>query len=218
MASPPYSRAASEAAGGQVGGQPQDALKTARLLVKHQGFSKVAAQGLVRSLASETLAQAHDLDQLRRTWLQFDAADRRDPFVAACAASRAVALGSPEDARAWLRPFWEEIGEFGDDERAVMAEAFAGAVSGLGPEWLPRLEAAALAYPRDGAVALAVGIALVERQLWGKGRRLLEQAATDDGLRTPLRRKAWLALARLAQDEADAARAGQCFEAAARLT
>ncbi len=152
----------------KLGGQPQDALKTARLLVKHQGFSKVAAQGLVRSLASETLAQAHDLDQLRRTWLQFDAADRRDPFVAACAASRAVALGSPEEARAWLRPFWEEIGEFGDDERAVMAEAFAGAVSGLGPDWLPRLEAAALAYPRDGAVALAVGIALVERQLWGK--------------------------------------------------
>jgi len=32
-----------------------------------------------------------------------------------------------------------------------------------------------------------------------------------------LRRKAWLALARLAQDEADATRAGQCFEAAARL-
>src|SRR5512141_3067012 len=82
----------------KLGGQPQDALKTARLLVKHQGFSKVAAQGLLRSLASESLAHAHDIDQLRRTWLLFDPVDRRDPYVASCAASRAVALGAHEEA------------------------------------------------------------------------------------------------------------------------
>ena len=46
----------------KLGGIPQDALRTARLLLKHQGFSKTAAQGLLRSLASETLAQAHDID------------------------------------------------------------------------------------------------------------------------------------------------------------
>ena len=200
-----------------LAGQPQDALKTARLLVKHQGFSKIAAQGLLRSLASETLAQAHDLDQLRRTWMLFDPADRRDPFVAACAASRAIALGAPEEARAWLRPFWEEIGELNDEERSVIAETFAGAVTGLGHDWLPRLESAAQAYPRDGAIALAVGFALVDRQLWGKGRRLLEQAAADTRLSSALRRKAWVALAQLAQGEGDAARAAQCFEAAARL-
>ena len=67
----------------RLGRQPQEALKTARLLVKHQGFSKVAAQGLLRSLASESLDTAHDIDQLRRTWLLFDPVDRRDPFVAA---------------------------------------------------------------------------------------------------------------------------------------
>jgi HemY protein len=201
-----------------LAGQPQDALKTARLLVKHQGFSKIAAQGLLRSLASETLSQAHDLDQLRRTWMLFDPADRRDPFVAACAAARAIALGAPEEARAWLRPFWEEIGELNDEERSVVAEAFVGAVAGLGHDWLPRLEAAAQAYPRDGAIALAVGFALVDRQLWGKGRRLLEQAAADTRLGSALRRKAWVALAQLAQGEGDAARAAQCFEAAARLS
>ncbi|HMC15542.1 MAG TPA: heme biosynthesis HemY N-terminal domain-containing protein, partial [Albitalea sp.] len=32
----------------RLGRQPQEALKTARLLAKHQGFSKVAAQGLLR--------------------------------------------------------------------------------------------------------------------------------------------------------------------------
>jgi HemY protein len=201
----------------KLGGMPHDALKTARLLLKHQGFSKAAAQGLLRSLASESLAHAHDLDQLRRTWLAFDPLDRRDPIIAACAAERAVALGAPEEGRAWLRPFWDEIDELGEDERTVLAKAFVAAVSGMGPEWLPRLDAAALAHPRDGAIALAVGSGLAERQLWGKARRLLEQAANESRLPGSARRKAWVTLAELAQREGDAPRAAQCFEAAARL-
>jgi HemY protein len=201
----------------KLGGMPHDALKTARLLLKHQGFSKAAAQGLLRSLASEALTHAHDIDQLRRTWLAFDPLDRRDPFIAACAAERAVALGAPEEGRAWLRPFWDEIDELGEDERTVLAKAFVAAVPGMGPEWLPRLDAAALAHPRDGAVALAVGSGLAERQLWGKARRLLEQAANESRLPGAARRKAWVTLAELAQREGDAPRAAQCFEAAARL-
>jgi HemY protein len=201
----------------RLGGQPQDALKTARLLVKHQGISRGAAQGLMRSLAAETLAQARDLDQLRRLWLQFDPVDRRDPIVAACAAQRAAELGGAEEARGWLRPFWENLGDLSEDERAAVAAALVDARAGMGPEWLPRLEAAAQAYPRDGAVALAVGTGLVERQLWGKARLLLEQAAGDAMLPTPQRRKAWLTLAQLAQREGDAARAAQGYEAAARL-
>ena len=201
----------------KLGGLPHDALKTARQLLKHQGFSKTAAQGLLRSLASESLAHAHDLDQLRRTWLAFDPLDRRDPFIAACAAERAVALGAAEEGRAWLRPFWDEIDEFGEDERAVLAKAFVAAVPGIEAEWLPRLDAAAFAHPRDGAIALAVGSGLAERQLWGKARRLLEQAANESRLSAPARRKAWVTLAELAQREGDAPRAAQCFEAAARL-
>ena len=201
----------------RLGRQPQDALKTARLLAKHQGFSKVAAQGLLRSLASESLDTAHDIDQLRRVWLQFDPVDRRDAFVAARAADRAAALGAFDDARGWLRPFWERLAELGPDERAAVALSLAGAVDGIGPEWLPRLEAASLAYPREGAVALAVGCALAERQLWGKARLLLEVAAADDALTSASRRKAWIALATLAGHERDAARRAQCIEAAARV-
>ena len=196
---------------------PQDALKTARLLAKHQGFSKVAAQGLLRSLAFETLDSAHDADQLRRVWLQFDAVDRRDPFVAARAATRAAGMDITDEARGWLRPFWERLGELGSDERAALALALVSAIRGIGLEWLPRLEAAARAFPRDGAVALAVGSALAERQLWGKSRRLLEQAAGDTELNVAARRKAWLALAQIAVHEDSADRAAAAFEAAARL-
>ena len=201
----------------RLGRQPQDALKTARLLAKHQGFSKIAAQGLLRSLAFESLDTTHDVDQLRRVWLQFDAIDRRDPFVAARAADRAAALGAMDEARGWLRPFWEQLTELAPDERAAVSLGLVGAMPGIGAEWLPRLEAAAQAFAREGAVALAVGCALAERQLWGKARRLLEQAAADTALAAAPRRKAWLSLATLAQQDGDAARAASCFEAAARL-
>ena len=201
----------------RLGRQPQEALKTARLLAKHQGFSKVAALGLLRSLAFESLETVHDADQLRRVWLQFEGVDRRDAFVAARAAERAVALGAFDDARAWLRPFWDRLPELAADERVAVAVALASAVNGIGPEWLPRLEATAQAFPREGAVALAAGSVLAERQLWGKARSLMEQAAADVSLGAAPRRAALCALAALAQRDGDDARAAQYFEAAARL-
>ena len=201
----------------RLGRQPQEALKTARLLAKHQAFSKVAALGLLRSLAFESLATAHDADQLRQVWLQFEGVDRRDAFVAARAAHCAAAFGAHEEARNWLRPFWERLTELSVEERAAVALALVDAVAGIGPEWLPRLEAALTAFARESAVVLAVGSALAERQLWGKARRLLEQAASDAALAAAPRRAAWRQLATLARQDADTARAGECFEAAARL-
>ena len=200
----------------RLGRQPQEALKTARLLVKHQGISGVAAAGLVRSLAFESLDTGHDVDQLRRLWLSFDSADRRDPFIAARAATHVAALGASDDARAWLRPLWERIVELGPEERTVVAVSLAGAATGIGAEWLPRLESACQALPRDGAIALAAGRALAERGLWGKARSLLEQAAADGSLTVPARRTAWIALAELAAQEGDGARAARCYESAAR--
>ena len=200
----------------RLGRQPQEALKMARLLIKHQGFSAVAAAGLVRSLAFESLDTVHDADQLRRLWLSFDSADRRDPFIAARAATHATRLGANDDALAWLRPLWEQIAELGVEERAVVAEALAGAAAGVSLEWLPRLEAAIQALPRDGAIAMAAGSALVVRGLWGKARALLEQAAEDVTLAPTTRRKAWIGLAELAANEGDHARAARCWEKAAR--
>lgn len=201
----------------RLGRQPQEALKTARLLAKHQGFSKEAAQGLLRSLAFESLDTARDAEQLRRVWAQLDPLDRRDPYVAARAAARAAAYGGHEEARGWLRPFWERLAELSPDERGALALALADATQGLGVEWLPKLEAAAQAYGREAAMSFAVGMALAERQLWGKSRRLLEESAVDDGLPSVARRKAWLTLARIATEEGDAERAARAYESAALL-
>jgi HemY protein len=98
----------------------------------------------------------------------------------------------------------------------VVAEALAGAAAGVGLEWLPRLEAAIQVLPRDGAIAMAAGSALVVRGLWGKARALLEQAADDPTLAATTRRKAWIGLAELAANEGDHARAARCWESAAR--
>ncbi len=197
--------------------QPLAALQTARLLAKHQAFSPGAAASLLRTLAGEALDAGRDADALRRVWSQLDPADRRDASLAARAAMRAAAFGAVDDARAWLRPFWDRIAELEPDERERIALALLDAVPGLPSEWLPRLESALQALPNDPAVAVAGGIAMVERQLWGKARRPLEQAAAAAGLVAAARRRAWRSLAQLAQQEGDELRAQQCARAAAAI-
>jgi HemY protein len=197
--------------------QPLPALQTARLLAKHQAFSPTAAASLLRTLAGEALDGARDADSLRRIWEQLDAADRRDANVAARAATRAAAFGAHEDARLWLRPFWDRMTELETEEREWVSLALTDAMPGIGSEWLPRLEDASRALPNDPAIAAATGAAMVEQQLWGKARRPLEQAATAGSLSTHARRRAWRSLAHLAQQEGDAQRAQACEHAAALL-
>jgi HemY protein len=197
--------------------QPHEALRTARLLAKHQGFSKVAAQGLLRALAFESLDSARDADQVRRVWLALETADRRDPLVAARAATCLARQGVPAEARSWLRPFWDRLHESTEDERSAVAHALVASLEGIGPDWLPRIESALKAYPREAAVSYAAGCALAERQLWGKARLLLEQAAAEKSLGVAARRHAWLVLARLAEEQGDHARTAVCHETAARL-
>lgn len=197
--------------------QPLDALRTARLLAKHQAFSKVAAQGLLRTLAFEALDGARDVDQLRMVWQQLDPADRRDPLVAARAAQCAGQLGAPDDGRGWLRPFFDDLSELQTDDRSALAHALVPVLAGCGPDWLQRLEAAQARFPRERALSYALGHALAERQLWGKARLMLEAVAEDVAMPTPARRRSWLSLAALAEQEGDDSRRARCYEAAARL-
>jgi HemY protein len=195
--------------------QPVDALKTARLLAKHQAFSPDAAKGLLRSLAIEALDAARDADQLRRTWHQLESSDRRDAFVASRAAGLMAMHGQPDEARAWLKPFWDPSTRRGSEELAVLSEALVKSRHGLGADWLPRLEAAVMAHPRDPHVAYALGRALAEIKLWGKARQQLERCADNAELPVRMRRSTWLALAELAEQEGDAERVSACYKSAA---
>lgn len=197
--------------------RPLEALHTARLLANHQAFSAVAAQGLLRSLAFEVLDDAHDIDQLRRAWQQFDLADQRDPFVAARAARRAAALGHAGEACVWLRPMWDRFEDLGREGRHQVALALVEAVSAVGADWLPRVEAAQRDFANEPAVQAAAGAVLFERQLWGKARRPLEMAARDTTLEANARRRAWRTLAALAREQGEPAEAAECDRAAAGI-
>lgn len=201
----------------RMANHPLEALHTAHLLANHQAFSAVVAQTLLRSLACDALESTHDVQQLRRLWGQFDAADRRDAQVASRAAVRAAHLGAHEDARAWLRPFWDRLSELSRDDREHVALAFIAAGQGLGGDWLPRLESALNSHGQEPAVVAAVGSAYAQRQLWGKARKLLEQAAAAPSLPARHRRAAWRQLAKLARQESDEARAAICDQAAAEI-
>ena len=197
--------------------RPMEALQTARLLAKHQGFSSAAAQSLLRSLAFEALDQAFDEGQLRRVWQGLDAADRRDAWVVARAVRRASDLGESALARSWLQPAWEQVSRLEPEARAQLALALVGCADGLGTEWLQSVEAALSQHSREPAVVLAAGITFAQRQLWGKARRLLEQSASAESLGSGPRRLALRSLAAIARQEGDEQVAAHCDQRAAAL-
>ena len=90
---------------------------------------------------------------------------------------------------------------FPDAGATALAKALRHALDGLEAEWLPRLDAATQAALRNPDLALTLGLALVERQLWGKARSMLMSAANDQALDTERRRTAWAALGQLAERE-----------------
>ncbi len=197
--------------------EPLQALHMARLLANHQAVSANVAHGLLRALAEETLAQAHDLQQLRRLWQQFDAADRRDARIAARAARRALELGAADQARLWLKPFWDRLGDLERSDREAVALALADATQGITSDWLPGLESAAQTFGHDSAVLAAVGAAYAASGLYGKARLLLEQAAGAGTLPARARRAAWRRLAEMARTQGDETRAAHCDRSAAAL-
>jgi HemY protein len=212
----------------QKAGQHTQALETARLLAKHRAFSPAAAASLIRGLAGDLIASAHDPQQLQATWQVLGADERAMPELALRAAQRLIALGGDgRQARLWLRPLLTALLErpeaFEAEQRArltrVLERSFDGAPEqAVDPEWLARVEAAQTAYPGDATLQYLEGILCRRRSLWGKAKALLTQAArgldelvTANGgtdLETAaLRRSAWRALAMLAEhdDDTDAA-------------
>ncbi|MFX7895004.1 hypothetical protein ABTK48_20015, partial [Acinetobacter baumannii] len=87
------------------------------------------------------------------------------------------------------RPFFDDLGEIQADDRAAIANALVPVLAGCGPDWLQRLEVAQARFPRERALAYALGHALAERQLWGKARLMLEAVAEDTTMPGPARRR-----------------------------
>ncbi len=193
------------------------ALETARLLAKHRAFSPPAAQSILRGLALELLQDAHDPQQLQQAWASLESNERAMPEIAVHAAARLLALGgSPAVALQWAAPAWEQMvlsdRSLSDDLQVRLVQTLEQAIEqALDAPWLARLEEGLLARPRDAKLQYIAGMACLRRQLWGKAQQLLSQAVLglQDG---GLQRRAWRALAQLAEERGDAAAAQQAYK------
>lgn len=208
----------------RLAGQTARALDTALLLAKHRAFSPMAAQSLVRSLVLELMARTQDEAAFEKLWLGLPAAQRAQPEVVVQASQRWVALGGePARARAWLQPVWEA--QLAATPPAPLAErarvvqgleaTFSDAASPDARAWLARIEAAQRARPSDALLQFLAGMVCLRHQLWGKAQTLLGQAVKGLGDAT-LQRRAWVALAELAEQREDAEAALQAWKQAAR--
>jgi len=200
------------------------ALETARLLAKHRVLSAVAAEGVLRGLAIELIASAHDPSQLQVAWAELDMAERAMADVAIQAAGRLHALGGdPVLGRQWLLPVWERMagppGALGPQQRVelvrVLERGFSSATGAPDSAWLARIESVQMHNPGDPVLQYLAGVTCMRLQLWGKASQLLTQALTrlqDDALR----RHAWRLLADLADRNGDASAALQAWRNAAQ--
>lgn len=197
------------------------ALEAARVLTKHRAFSEVAGAGIVRGLALELLRGAHDAAQVEQAWSVLDPAERVLPDVALEAAERWLRMqGDVSVARLWVLPLWEAQGSgLGYDQRvrliSVLETSFGSSDALPDAVWLSRIESAQMALPGDPLLQYLAGVMCVRLSLWGKAQALLKQAIPmlkDTGLK----RRAWLALADLAENRLDSKAAAEAYRSAAR--
>ncbi|WBY00865.1 heme biosynthesis HemY N-terminal domain-containing protein [Ramlibacter tataouinensis] len=200
----------------RLSGATGEALETARLLAKHRAFSALAAETLVRGLATDLLNGAHDPTQLQRAWADLEAAERAMPELAIHAAQRLLLLGGEAQlAREWLLPVWERQAGLSDLQKARLVAVLEEGLEDVDAAWLARIETAQRADPRDASLQYLAGMACLRRQLWGKAQQLLAQAAAN--LEEPrLRGNASRALALLAEQRGDEPAAAAAWKQAAQ--
>lgn len=212
----------------QLGNSTAEALETTRLLAKHHAFSKDVAPSLIKSLVLKQIDDARDTAQLQATWRGLDGNDHMQADIAIHAAYKLIVMQGPvQQATDWLLPVWNALTSFDgglntiDNARymelihtleAILAEQ----TETKDTAWLARIEKAQLAYPRDPRLQYLAGIACKSHQLWGKAQQQLSQAASQ--LKDiNLKRRAWCALAELAEQRHDAAAAGVAWKNAAQI-
>lgn len=208
----------------RLAGQSRAALDAVRLLTKHRAFSEVAGAGIARGLALEILRAAHDPVQLQRAWEGLDLAERHMPEVALEAAERCLSLGGDVAlSRQWVLPLWATM-----DERLeglslplrvrlvrLLERGFAQDSGAPDAAWLQRIESLQLANPGDPLLQYLAGMMCARLALWGKAQQMLRQSLgmLKD---SALKRDAWLALAKMAEQRQDGSAAAQAYREAAK--
>ena len=210
----------------RLAGHTQAALDSARLLAKHRAFSPMAAQSILQGLARELVQESHDPAQLEKAWNQLEASEQITPEVATQAAQQMLLLGGDvAQAQQWLMPVWEQMLEASrpvltvvqrTELVRVLDHSFALSPEGPDAAWLARIEAAQMRQPNDAFLQYLAGFACLRLSLWGKSQQMLSQSLRQ--LQSDqLKRKAWVALAQLAQQRADPQAEIEAWRQAAKI-
>jgi len=212
------------------------AIEMVRQLKKHKAFSNAIATRLLHTLVGEALQQTHDAEQLLRVWKGLDARERADAGLAleflqqglrvwpqgpegsdGVAGVAAAVVPLPEayrwrdEALQTLLAAYPQLEGLAQQRSIRVLQDWLPA---LDARWLAQLDAVQAARPADAGLQYLCGLALLQRQLWGKAGQMLQQASRslqDAGLR----RRAWCALAQLAEQRGDEAAAQQAWKQAA---
>ena len=201
-----------------------EALDTTRLLAKHHAFSKDVAPSLIKSLVMKRLDDARDIAQLQATWRELDNSDRLQTEVAIHAAYRLNKLnGNIQQIADWLLPAWNSVSSKGGSLSALESSRLTELIETLEAllktrdlGWLANVEDAQRANPRDPSLQYLAGLACKSHQLWGKAQQQLAQAAPQlqDA---SLKRRAWCALAELAEQRGEQSVAASAWKNAAQI-
>ena len=189
----------------------RSALETARLLAKHGAFAAEPARSLVRGLLQSVLSDCHDQGQLVKVWQGLDESEQTMPVVAVHAAQRLLAVqGEPSLALAWVQPVWRDWVHSTQPWSVTLTGAVVDVIEQAlqrqapSPQWLTWVEHALLAMPRHRELQYLAGMVCMQHALWGKAQQMLAPVAAQ--LVFPaLQRKAYSALAVLAQQRGDSA-------------
>lgn len=208
----------------RLAGQPGKALETAVLLAKHGAFSREASESLVARLILERIASTHDAEALQRMWQKLTPAQRLMPDVVAEAALRWLHLGgAPMVARQWLQvvlPVPSAQRSWRDVQGLRFVQALDASLVDVqaadARDWLSRIESAQQSQPRDPHLQYLAGMLCLRHRLWGKAQSLLSQAVKNL-TEQELKRKAWCALAELAEQRQDAEAATAAWKQAALI-
>ena len=204
----------------QQQGDVQQALDTARALVRHKAFSPLAGQALIQQLAADWLRSAHDVEQLQQHWRALAAQESSVPAIALAAAERLQLLGgSPAQASHWLLPVWEQLAispeALNPVQRQSVVLMLGDSLGSLELDWQQRIEQASQRHPQQAELQYLYGLVCLQRQQPDSARQWLEQALPRLQQVPALRRKAWMVLAQLAEQRADTTAALEAWKQAA---
>ena len=210
----------------RLAGKPAQALETAVLLAKHRAFSPAASESLVTRLILELIRHTHDVEVLQRFWLRLTPTQRLLPDVVTEAVGRCLQLGgTPVMARTWLQDLWTPLqspqSNWSAEQLERVVQAFDACLPGVdetdGFVWLSRVESAQQAQPRAPHLQYLAGMLCLRHRLWGKAQSLLTQSVKSQKAPS-LQRKAWRALAELAEQRQDDEAAKAAWKQAALVS